>query len=154
MLGDLQAGFRELVSTAIASALRDVGMQLRYRELPAANALAALRSELAEERWAATRRLADLGEKAAVPRLIALLEDAEALEIGVLAGALGRLGDGQAVAPLMAHIESVPTEVGVLIVDALAALDTPEARNALRRILDTHPLEGVRAAAKEHVGTR
>jgi hypothetical protein len=149
----LDVAFRTLVEEAAEAALRDVALQLRYRALSLDDARAGLASGLSEERWAAARRLGELGDKASVSVLLALLEDAGPLEVGVISGVLGQLKSAEAVAPLVGLVEAVPTEVGVIIVDALAAIGTTEAIAALKKIALDHPLEAVRAAAKEQLET-
>ena len=147
-LPDLGAAFREVLQTGARSAFLDVAMQLRYASAPVSDVLSGLRAMQREERWAATRRAAALGDAQLTKRLVANLEGAEGLEIGLIAVALARLGVAPPVEQLAERIDGLPESVALLVVDALAGLGTPGAKAALARIAKSHAEARVRAAAR------
>jgi HEAT repeat protein len=88
----------------------------------------------------AAQTLADMGETAAVPRMIEQLQD-DSLDDGVrdvLAQSLGRLGDSRAAIPLaeVAIDESANLQLRRSAADAVTLLPAAEAREALLRMLD------------------
>lgn len=113
--------------------------------------LAALtdRSDDAFVRGAAAFGLGLLGVEAAVPDLIAALdEESEPLKIGALA-ALGRLGDAQAVGPLVAFVtRETSAEVRAAGVAALGAFGN-QVEDTLIGVLESDPHPAVRQAAVE-----
>jgi hypothetical protein len=148
-LPDLGAAFASVLEGSVASALRDVAMQLAYRSASEADAVKGLSSSFTEERCSATRRLAELGARSRVPALLRLAEEASGVELGVLATALGRLGDAAVVAPLLKRVGTASPSVAMAIVDALASLGIPEARAALEKVAVNHPDPVVRSAARQ-----
>lgn len=149
-LPSLEAAFGEVLRSGARGAFLDVAMQIHYRDAPLPLVLDGLRSPQPEERWAATRRAAALAAPDAGPRLLANLESAEGLEVGLLAAALERLKEARAVPLLVDRVDGLPESVAIVVVDALRGFNTPEARAALKRVAEEHPIESVRAAAKAH----
>lgn len=152
-LPDLRAAFASVLEGCIASALRDVAMQLRYRSASESDASSGLISNFAEERCAAARRLAELGARSHVPTLLRLADAASGVELGILATALGRLGDATVVAPLLKRVGTAAPSVAMAIVDALRSLNVPESKRALEKISMNHPDPVVRSAARQALET-
>lgn len=148
-LPDLAAAFASVLEGSVASALRDVAMQLQYRSASEADAVKGLSSSFTEERCSSARRLAELGAHSRVPELLRLADEATGVELGVLATALGRLGDAAVVAPLLKRVGTASPSVAMAIVDALSSLDAPEARAALEKVAVNHPDPVVRSAARQ-----
>ena len=146
---DLRKVLREVLGVAMEQALRDAAAQAKFRSLGAAEALAALDSEHAEERWAAMRRLADLRHTEAIPKIAAFLEDEDDLTVDVAVAALGQIRDERAVEPLARAAEGPNVDRALAVVEALAAIGGAKARKYLDLIGASHPSERVRDRVKE-----
>ena len=97
-------------------------------------------------RVAAIRALGSIGDETAVKPLIELLDDPHPVVSSAAVGALGEIGSPKAVAPLIRilrdykqiedrheQIHSANRGLYMAAIDALARINTPEARDALKR---------------------
>lgn len=87
-------------------------------------------SALEEARWRAADALWSIGDRRAVPDLLAALEDPSPKVAGFAASALGDLGDATAVLPLLELFERLPDnrdEAKARVADALGKLGDPRA---------------------------
>ncbi len=102
-------------------------------------------------RWKAARALGALGDKSAVPALIAALGDASGSVRECAADALGALGDAGAGEALLARAGDSSPAVRLAVIAALGKLAHAPAAEALRKALkDEAPL--IRAAAAAALG--
>ena len=146
---DTRAALTEVLGKSFKRALLDLEMQLRYRGADVTEARRGLASEFPGVRLAALRRLGELGDKDSVPRIVALLEGADDLTITVVIGVLIRLRDDRAVEPLAKLARGPNAARAMLVVEALAAIGTPNARKYLKMIGASNPARPVRMAAEE-----
>ena len=146
---DLRKALNVVLGACIEQALRDALAQARFRKLEPKEALAALSSDAVEERWAAIRRLADLRDVAAIPKIAAFLEDEDELTVNVAIAALGQIRDERAVEPLAKAAEGPDVERALAVVEALAAIGGPKAKKYLELIGASHPSDRVRDRVKE-----
>ena len=146
---DVEKAFRTLMKESAEYAFLDVAMQIKYRKAAADVAMRGLDADRPHERWAAMRRLGELAHKAAVPRLVEQLEDADQTTLAVVVGVLGRLGDPAAIEPLARVAEGSDEGRVLLAVDAMGAIGGPKAKKYLELIAASHPNEAIRDAVKE-----
>ena len=134
---------------------------------PAA-AAKALAGTLAEADFAAQMEilamLADLGEPAAIPAVLRLLsperasgEEAQRLRVRA-AETLGRIPGSEAVRPLQEILQKKglfkgrePVPLRLAAARALAALNTPEAREAMALAMESEPSEDVKAVLRQNL---
>jgi len=141
---DLKAAFDSLLGEALEGAFRDVAMQIKYVSADAKTCEAALTAQHPEERWAALRRLGDLGSKESAQPIIDILDGADELTTAIAVGVLARLKSARAV-PVLAKLAEGPSpDRATLIVNALAEIGGPEARKYLELIGASHPNEVIR----------
>jgi thiol-disulfide isomerase/thioredoxin len=96
-------------------------------------------SALEEARWRAADSLWLIGDRRAVPDLLAALEDPSLKVAGFAASALGDLGDASAVEPLLALFQRLPDnreEAKARVADALGKLGDPRALPLLSASLE------------------
>ena len=153
-LPDLKKAFTSVLTDAMEGALRDVRMQVEYRDADSAKALTGLKARHPEERWSALRRLGELGDKDAVPQILALLEDGpDPPTLAVVIGVLGRLRDPRALKLLAKQAQGPNPDQAVFVAQAIAAIGGPEAKKYLRLLEASHPVDAVRQAIEEMLAT-
>ncbi len=145
---DLKAAFDDVIGTALEGAARDAAMQIEYQKADAAKCVAALVADHPEEKWAALRRLGELGAKDSAGAVIDILDGADELTLAVAIAALGRLRNPVAVKPLARLAEGPSVERASMVVSALAGIGGPEARKYLELIGASHPSEQIREAVR------
>ena len=145
----MEEAFDEVLGLAIASGFRDVAMQLRYRSLPARQAVQGLFASSREERWAALRRIGELGLTVAVPTILDLMSGAEEMTVFVVIGVLGRLKDPRAIDSLANAARTEEPEQAMAVIEALRQIGGKLAHKAIKEISTTHPNAAVCARARE-----
>ncbi|MFM8979066.1 MAG: HEAT repeat domain-containing protein [Planctomycetia bacterium] len=116
-------------------------------------ARAFLRDQAPRKRMRAATALGRQGPQvaAAVPQLCSALEDADPMVRSMVASALGRIGHGDAVAPLLARLADPVLPVRFWAVEALGRIGQPapglrESLDALARGSDLHLSAAARKA--------
>ncbi len=136
---DLKAGFESVLSDALEGAFRDVAMQIAFRDAPVERCEKALTAQHPEERWAAMRRLGELGAKDSAAKILEAIDGADELTVAIGVGVLGRLRNPIAVKPLAKLAEGPNPQNAMLVATAIAAIGGPDARKYLRLIGASHP---------------
>ncbi len=93
-----------------------------------------LREQVSSDRYYAVHMLGELKVKQAVPILDPLLQDEEVNY--KVAWALGEIGDGQAISPLIEALRNKHPDVRVIAIQSLAKLGAKEALPRLHALLD------------------
>jgi hypothetical protein len=143
------AAFESALGGAMREAATSLVWQMEARKKQDADLLRDLASPDARLRDYAIRALADRRNPAAVPYLIARLDDDSILMVRRAMGALVAIGDRRAVRPLIELTRRRPPQLVAEIIYALASLGGPEVEAFLYTLESGAPDEEVRRAATE-----
>jgi hypothetical protein len=146
---DIAAACSYVLTRALQSAFRDVWMQIQYRQTSQQNALLGLNSRELEERWAALRRLGELGIASSVEPIVRTMETSDEMTTYLAIGALGRIG-GPAAFTNVAKIavQENPT-LAMAAINVLTHIDRKKGIALLERIQTSHANKEVRRFARE-----
>lgn len=147
-IGDVEAALAQVLTETMVGTLRDVKMQGSYSEASEDTAITGLQSLYPEERWAALRRLGELGARRALPDILQLLQQDDPVTVATTVGVLARLRDQRAIEPLVALTASGEPARAVLAADAIGQIGGARARAALRALAEKHPVAEVRTAVQ------
>ena len=142
------SAFRAALDTALADAVAALGAQIDARHKSDDELLKDLNAQDPRVRDYAIRMLADRRSPAAVPQLIARLQDPTPEVARRAAGALIAIGDRRAVTPLIEMTRHRRAEDVGPILYAIASLGGPEAEAFLFTLESGAPDEETRRAAK------
>ena len=146
------AAFEAALENALRDAAGSLVWQLQARKKSDAALLRDLDNANPQVRDYAIRALADRRNPAAVPYLIAQLDDDSILMVRRAMGALVAIGDRRAVRPLIALSRRRPPQLVAEIIYALGSLGGPEVEAFLYTLESGSPDEEVRRAATEAFG--
>jgi hypothetical protein len=143
------AAFEGALGGAMREAATSLVWQMEARKKQDADLLVDLANPDARVRDYAIRALADRRNPAAVPYLIARLDDDSILMVRRAMGALVAIGDRRAVRPLIDLTRRRPPQLVAEIIYALGSLGGPEVEAFLYTLESGAPDEEVRRAATE-----
>lgn len=143
------AAFEGALGGAMREAATSLVWQMEARKKRDPDLLTDLASSDARVRDYAIRALADRRNPAAVPYLIARLDDDSILMVRRAMGALVAIGDRRAVRPLIELTRKRPPQLVAEIIYALGSLGGPEVEAFLFTLESGAPDEEVRRAATE-----
>ena len=146
---NLAATCSHLLARALSSAFRDVWMQLQYREVSLVDAVTGLYSRELEERWAALRRLGEIGDPASVVPIANNMAGADEMTTYLAIGALGRIGGPLA----FEHVSKIAAldnaTLAMAAIETLTMIDAAKSVAVIKQVKTTHPDEEVRRFARE-----
>ena len=146
---DIAAACTFVLTRALQSAFRDVWMQIQYRQTSQQHALSGLRSRELEERWAALRRLGELGLASSIEPIVNTMETSDNMTAYLAIGALGRIGGPAAFTHVAKFAEQENPTLAMAAIEMLTHIDREKGIAVIERIQDSHSNKEVRRFARE-----
>jgi hypothetical protein len=146
---DIAAACTYVLTHALQSAFRDVWMQIQYRQASQRHALSGLGSRELEERWAALRRLGELGLPSSIEPIVKTMESSDEMTTYLAIGALGRIGGPAAFTHVAKFAVQENPTLAMAAINMLTHIDREKGIAILERIQNTHSNQEVRRFARE-----